>query len=219
MSPLTSAAIPADQRPALLAARALTRVPAHALMVRCQRHEAVRRLSQPCHKPSYAGADGTEGRGSRSRADANRRPAQVRYAHGRWWTALRSPRKRVRGQPLRGFKSHLHRRWPARTPVLTAGRRARRGPLGLIWWSQLGAACGPIAGLSRSCRAWSPPSRTTLNTSTHAAESCTWRFTEPAALPRPGISAMPVWPAAGSAAARRLPFLRPSAKGSNGSSG
>ena len=47
---------------------------------------------------------------------------------------------------------------------------------------------------------------TTLNTSTHAAESCTWRFTEPAALPRPGTSAMPVWPAAGSAAARRLSF-------------
>jgi len=142
-----------------------------------------------------------------SPANANRLAAQARYARGRWWMARRSPRKRVRGQPLRGFKSHLHRRWPARTPVLTAGRRTRRGPLGLIWWSQLGAACGPIAGLSRSCRAWSPPSRTTLNTSTHAAESCAWRFTEPAALPGPGTSAMPVRPAAGSAAARRMPFL------------
>ena len=64
-----------------------------------------------------------------SPADANRLPAQVWYARDRWWMAQRSPRKRVRGQPLRGFKSHLHRRWPARTPVLTAGRRARRGPL------------------------------------------------------------------------------------------
>jgi hypothetical protein len=31
-----------------------------------------------------------------------------------------------------------------------------------------------IAGLSRSYRAWSRPSRTALNRSTHAAESCTW---------------------------------------------
>jgi len=30
-----------------------------------------------------------------------------------------------------------------------------------------------------------------------------------------GTSAMPVWPAAGSAAARRLPLLRPPAKGSS----
>ena len=36
--------------------------------------------------------------------------AQVRYTRGRRWMTLRSPRKRVRGQPLRGFKSHLHRR-------------------------------------------------------------------------------------------------------------
>jgi hypothetical protein len=78
---------------------------------------------------------------------------------------------------------------------------------GLIWWSQLRAACGPTAGLSRSCRTWSRAPRTGPNEGAHAAGSCTWRFTEPAALPRPGTSAMPAWPGAGSAAARRLPLL------------
>ena len=43
---------------------------------------------------------------------------------------------------------------------------------GLIWLSQLQTACGPIAGLSRSCYAWSRTPRTALNTSTHAAEAC-----------------------------------------------
>ena len=43
---------------------------------------------------------------------------------------------------------------------------------GLIWWSQLQTACGPIAGLGRSCYAWSPTPRTALNTSTHAAGAC-----------------------------------------------
>jgi hypothetical protein len=91
---------------------------------------------------------------------------------------------------------------------MTAGRQARRAPLVSFGGLSYGAACGPIAGFSPSYRAWSRPSRTTLNTCTHSAESCTWRSTEPAALPRPGTSAMPVWPAAGSAAARRLPLLR-----------
>jgi hypothetical protein len=122
--------------------------------------------------------------------------------------AQRSPRKRVRGQPLRGFKSPPPPPLACKNTGLDSRKAGASWPLGLIWRSQLRAACGPIAGLGRSCRAWSRPSRTTLNTSTHAAESCTWRFTEPAALPRPGISAMPVRAAAGSAAARRLPFLR-----------
>ena len=62
---------------------------------------------------------------SRSPADADRLPAQVRDARGRWWTVARSPRKRVRGQPLRGFKSHLHRHPLTRhggEPVVVAHR-------------------------------------------------------------------------------------------------
>jgi len=55
-----------------------------------------------------------------SPAHANQLSAQVRYTRDRWRMGLRSPRKRVRGQPLRGFKSHLHRHWSSRTPVLTA---------------------------------------------------------------------------------------------------
>ena len=52
---------------------------------------------------------------------------------------------------------------------------ASRSP-GLIWWSQLRAACSPIAGLSRSYRAWSRPLRTALNRGAHAAEACTVPF-------------------------------------------
>jgi hypothetical protein len=51
----------------------------------------------------------TPGRG-RSPATADRTSAQVTYAPGQRRMTLRIPRKRVRGQPLRGFKSHLHRR-------------------------------------------------------------------------------------------------------------
>ena len=42
---------------------------------------------------------------------ADRRPhvRPGRNTGGRWRTVVRSTRKRVRGQPLRGFKSHLHR--------------------------------------------------------------------------------------------------------------
>jgi len=47
---------------------------------------------------------------SRSPANANRLDIEVRYTRGRRWMSLRSPRKRVKGQPFRGFKSHLHRR-------------------------------------------------------------------------------------------------------------
>jgi hypothetical protein len=46
---------------------------------------------------------------SRSPAVTRNASAQFTYSGGPWWMALRSPRKRVRGQPLRGFKSHLHR--------------------------------------------------------------------------------------------------------------
>jgi hypothetical protein len=56
------------------------------------------------------------------------------------------------------------------------------GPPGLIWWSQLRAVCGPIAGLSRSCRAWSRPA---LNRSTHAAGACTLPFRAGRDRPRP----------------------------------
>jgi hypothetical protein len=59
-------------------------------------------------------------------ADVNRLPAQVRYTRGRWWMARRSPRKRVRGQPLRGFKSHLHRQ------LFLSGAAACPGELKLV---------------------------------------------------------------------------------------
>jgi hypothetical protein len=57
------------------------------------------------------------------------------------------------------------------------GRRrpGASGSPGLIWWAQLGTQNGPITGLSRRCRAWSRPSRTTLNTSMHALEACALR--------------------------------------------
>ena len=45
----------------------------------------------------------------RSPANAGRLSALVAHSPGRWRMPVRSPRKRVRGQPLRGFKSHLHR--------------------------------------------------------------------------------------------------------------
>jgi hypothetical protein len=63
-----------------------------------------------------------------SPANANRLPAQVRYTRGQWRMAQRSPRKRVRGQPLRGFKSHLHRRAGADGTfvVLTGGNSTSR---------------------------------------------------------------------------------------------
>lgn len=144
-----------------------------------------------------------------------RGPARQEHAtsadgHTPWWqTTPDAPSRRQRHGTRPGTRrgstpaTYGGTPWPAFTPLQRHSRHGR-----LIWWSQLRAACSPIAGLSRSCRAWSRPSRTTLNTSTRAAESCAWRFTEPAPSPRPGTSAMPVWPATGSAAARRLPFLR-----------
>lgn len=42
-------------------------------------------------------------------ANAVRLSALVAYAPGQWWMPLRGTRKRVKGQPLRGLKSHLHR--------------------------------------------------------------------------------------------------------------
>jgi hypothetical protein len=109
---------------------------------------------------------------SRSLANADRLSTQVRYARDRWWTWLRSPRKRVKGQPFRGFKSHStatdlqrHRSWQS------AGGRPG------ILWSHLTVSfmsCGlATAGISRSCCAWSRDFPDDLNRSTHAAESCT----------------------------------------------
>jgi hypothetical protein len=45
----------------------------------------------------------------RSPVTAGRLPGLVRDAGGRWRTAVHSPRKRVKAQVFRGFKSHLHR--------------------------------------------------------------------------------------------------------------
>jgi hypothetical protein len=77
--------------------------------------------------------------------------------------------------------------WPARTPILAAGS----GCLGLPWAHLVGSVRNPnglIGGLSRRCRAWSRSSRTTLNTSTHAAEACALPFRAGRDRPRPAGS-------------------------------
>ena len=65
-------------------------------------------------------------------------------------------------RPARG----QHREKPIRS------RRSASCSPGLICWSQLRAACGPAAQISRRCCAWSRPPRTALNRSTHAVEAC-----------------------------------------------
>ena len=97
-------------------------------------------------------------------------------AGGRRGTVVHSPRKRVKGQPFRGFKSHLHRHSPAPTPALTDGSRVPQPPvvsfIGLSYEPRTVPPPGPAATVvpGHGCcgRPW-----TALNRSTHAAEACT----------------------------------------------
>jgi hypothetical protein len=76
------------------------------------------------------------------------------------------PRSPARSSPPRHrpHRHHPHRRLGSRQASASCSP-------GLIWWSQLRAACGPAAQISRRCCAWSRPPRTALNRSTHAAEA------------------------------------------------
>jgi hypothetical protein len=93
--------------------------------------------------------------------------AQVTDAGNRWRTAVRSSRKRVMGQPIRGFKSHLHRHVMSQDIEDTRTHVRVRGVCfcaGCRVWVRAGGgwagSCGRGRGSGRAARwAWPPSSR------------------------------------------------------------
>jgi hypothetical protein len=92
----------------------------------------------------------------RSLAAADRPSAHVTDAGDQWRILVRNTRKRVRGQPLRGFKSHLHRS-DMRRCDFTWPCSAQAGG----YWSQFRAARWHDFGGGSSRSRPSPADRTT----------------------------------------------------------